>query len=535
MHNRRITVLWTAFLSAALLLGFFPSNAIGQTTPENPPDLPEMIDTSDTQIELIADPNTSDLRVDAPREFLLAADRAPTSDLQVNYIAAGSTLNGNTCQTFPNEARTAFEYAASIWESLLVSNVPIKINACWAPLPTGVLGSSGPTYLSLINSRYVVAALANAMLGYDTNSSVADMSITYSSNFASNFYYGTDQNTPFNQYDFASIVLHEIAHGLGFIGMYYWNGSQVVGSSYPYAYDMFTRDGSGTYIRTLTNPALTSTLVGGSAYFDGPNARAANGGDWAKLYTPSPWRSGSSYSHLDEIFNGTENALMTYSISNGESVHNPGPVTMGIFKDIGWNPLPTAPSSVSAVSASSQQINLSWSDNSADETGFEIYRSTDNNNWTLITTVSANSTGYTNSGLTKGTTYYYRVRTVKNTTYSEFSPTTSAVTFAKPLAPSGLTLAAASQTQINLTWVDNSLEETGFEVWRSPNGSSGWVKITTTAANTTRYTNTGLNKSTSYYYKIIAASSSGPSDASAIVGTSTWDQTFSVFLPAVKR
>ena len=54
------------------------------------------------------------------------------------------------------------------------------------------------------------------------------------------------------------------------------------------------------------------------------------------LYAPSPWSDGSSYSHLAESYNGTPNALMTFSLANGESIHSPGPVTLGIMKDVGW-------------------------------------------------------------------------------------------------------------------------------------------------------------------------------------------------------
>jgi uncharacterized repeat protein (TIGR01451 family) len=52
---------------------------------------------------------------------------------------------------------------------------------------------------------------------------------------------------------------------------------------------------------------------------------------------PPTWRPGSSIYHLDERYNDTPDALMTYSLSNGESVHDPGDVARGILRDIGWN------------------------------------------------------------------------------------------------------------------------------------------------------------------------------------------------------
>ncbi|MDI6787876.1 MAG: fibronectin type III domain-containing protein, partial [Planctomycetota bacterium] len=71
---------------------------------------------------------------------------------------------------------------------------------------------------------------------------------------------------------------------------------------------------------------------------------------------------------------------------------------------------PTAPSSLTATVISATQINLVWSDNSTNETGFRIERKTDSEIYTEITTVSAGITSYPNTGLSPATTYYYQVR-----------------------------------------------------------------------------------------------------------------------------
>lgn len=64
---------------------------------------------------------------------------------------------------------------------------------------------------------------------------------------------------------------------------------------------------------------------------------AANGNQRVKMYAPSTWSSGSSYSHLDyNTFNGTSNQLMVFAVSAGESVHDPGAVTKGLLEDLGW-------------------------------------------------------------------------------------------------------------------------------------------------------------------------------------------------------
>ena len=64
---------------------------------------------------------------------------------------------------------------------------------------------------------------------------------------------------------------------------------------------------------------------------------AANGGTPPDIYAPTIWSQGSSYSHLALKYDGTPNALMTYSVSHGESIHSPGPITQGFLKDEGWS------------------------------------------------------------------------------------------------------------------------------------------------------------------------------------------------------
>jgi hypothetical protein len=84
-----------------------------------------------------------------------------------------------------------------------------------------------------------------------------------------------------------------------------------------------------------------------------------------------------------------------------------------------------------------------------------------------------------------------------------------------PSAPSGLTAAAASSGQINLTWVDNATDETGFKIERCTGaGCSNFAQIATVGANVASYSNTGLTGSTSYSYRVRAYNASGDSDYS---------------------
>lgn len=86
---------------------------------------------------------------------------------------------------------------------------------------------------------------------------------------------------------------------------------------------------------------------------------------------------------------------------------------------------PAAPSALSAT-AGKRKITLSWTDNSSNESGFRIERSTDGVLFTEIATTGANTTSYTNGSLTTGTTYHYRVRAYNSAGNSAYSNTATA-------------------------------------------------------------------------------------------------------------
>src|SRR5207302_1151836 len=71
---------------------------------------------------------------------------------------------------------------------------------------------------------------------------------------------------------------------------------------------------------------------------------------------------------------------------------------------------PAAPSSLSATAAANgTQVNLAWTDNSTNETGFNVYKSTDGVNFALLASVGANVIAYTWTAATPGTSYSFRV------------------------------------------------------------------------------------------------------------------------------
>ena len=79
-----------------------------------------------------------------------------------------------------------------------------------------------------------------------------------------------------------------------------------------------------------------------------------------------------------------------------------------------------------------------------------------------------------------------------------------------PQAPSNLTAAAVSSSQVNVAWTDNSNDETGFVIERSANGGAR-TQIATVGANVTAFANTGLAAQTPYQYWVKATNAAGDS------------------------
>ena len=104
-----------------------------------------------------------------------------------------------------------------------------------------------------------------------------------------------------------------------------------------------------------------------------------------------------------------------------------------IVKGVGGPVLPAAPTTLTATTISRSQINLSWVDNSDNETGFKIERCKNATctNFVEIAQVGANVTSFANTGLTKNTTYNYRVRAFNGGGNSGYSNTANAKTLLK--------------------------------------------------------------------------------------------------------
>jgi len=137
-----------------------------------------------------------------------------------------------------------------------------------------------------------------------------------------------------------------------------------------------------------------------------------------------------------------------------------------------------APENLTATAVSDTQIELNWDDNDG-ETGYHVESSSDGSNWTEITSVGADVTSCTHSGLSEGSLRYYRIHATSAEGDSDYSNISAARTL--PAAPTGLTLASISGHQAVLTWTDSSNLEARYYVEGLINGT--WRQLASVAEN----------------------------------------------------
>lgn len=282
--------------------------------------------------------------------------------IQANYTdAAGVGFNDATDGAL---RQSAFEYALDIWGNALGPSYlgeTITIDAKFDSLSAGTLANAAATSnwnLNTSTALVYASALANHIVGYDLDASESEGYATFNGN--ENWYYGTDNAAPGGEYDFVAIALREIGHALGFAGSLYYNASDTgdpdngqydadvisrltngnddSGAERYNQYDLYVGrlngDGSYTQLVDLTAAERITAATSGNLYWGGADAFAANGGAYPKLYAPSPWQQGSSYSHLDETTFALELMSPTYTAGTPHALSD---LTIAMMVDMGWD------------------------------------------------------------------------------------------------------------------------------------------------------------------------------------------------------
>jgi large repetitive protein len=275
-----------------------------------------------------------------------------------------------------------------------------------------------------------------------------------------------------------------------------WEGYIRLPVAGTYTFETNSDDGSKVYVKSFYDPNATAVVSN-----DGTHAMQFRSGtvtvDTAGYYP-------IAITFFDNI--NAEGIQLYWTGPAGSGISRQL-VPNSAFSDAYTVPgtVPTAPTALTATGVSASRINLSWTDNSNNETGFEVTRSNSlTGTYQPIGTVTGNT--FTDTSLSASTTYYYSVRaigTAGESANAQAQGTTQAPP-AAPATPGTLSATAVSTTLINLSWADLSTGETGFEIYRSSNTTSNYRLIATLPANSNSYSDQGLFPNTNYFYKVKA-------------------------------
>jgi hypothetical protein len=277
-------------------------------------------------------------------------------------------VGGNTGTTLGQQRLNVFNAAAGQWGAAVAGTVTIRVSARWTALTctanSAVLGSAGASLIfrdfvnAPVTGHWYPKALANQLAGTDLFPTSPDIDANFNISLGQTgcltgifFYLGLDNNHG-NNVDLYTVLLHELAHGLGF--QTYTNG--VNGGffqDFPSIWDDFIFDNTTnkSWSQMTAAERAASAVNNGHLVWNGSNVTTSvpqvlqpSGGTFigadpqgrALLYAPITFQGGSSVSHYDTTL--TPNQIMEPAI-NANLVHQITPpidLTFPLFRDIGW-------------------------------------------------------------------------------------------------------------------------------------------------------------------------------------------------------
>lgn len=254
----------------------------------------------------------------------------PRITFQFNY--------GSGSQFWSSAARAELAATAIYLSSYFVAQHDVTITYSVTgeySLLGGTLASAGSDLLSEDDGFYDTVVQHKILTGDDANGAAADGTINW--NFGYGWGYGA--TVPAGSYDFPSTAMHELVHTFGFISVVDSAGNNTVPNWTTFDSFIVNKNGTSVFNGDVFNTAYNSNLTGGDTglYFGGANAKAANNGNPVPLYTPNPWESGSSMSHLDDdTYTGSMEKLMNAASDTGLGVRTLSAIEIGILKDLGY-------------------------------------------------------------------------------------------------------------------------------------------------------------------------------------------------------
>ncbi|MEL6984804.1 MAG: hypothetical protein AAFO29_20415, partial [Actinomycetota bacterium] len=289
-------------LAAILLLAAVAGSGIGPASAQDPDGGYETMEARPiVEFAPGVDPESPE-SIAAADALLGAAEGAAERSAQAgagNVDVGGITVSYDPANPMPPNAQAVVEQSVRDWASELeTGNGLVEVFVSWVNTGSpNILASAGPTQFfrglpgsPLPEDFFTPAPLANVLVNGDIQPTAPEIQVTVNADF--NWYIGLTGNPTGTQFDLYTVMLHELGHGFGFVGSAFTNNPAIPPTlnDPPFGFDTHVYAGN-TPLLDLTDP--NSQLTSNNLFFDLPGERF-------KLYAPSTWQQGSSYSHWDE-------------------------------------------------------------------------------------------------------------------------------------------------------------------------------------------------------------------------------------------
>jgi hypothetical protein len=312
------------------------------------------------------------------RAATLVIDDADPAGQGLNDPTPFSPVGGNNATTLGAARLAVFQQAAAIWGAQLQSTVPIHVSTQMVPLTcnatSAVLASTGAESVhrdfpsAPLAGTWYPQALANALAGTDLAPTTPDIGTQFNSQLGNagcftgiTFYLGLDAHPSSTQVDMLTVVLHELAHGLGFQSYTdFTTGAEFNGFPDAFLLNIQEVGATPSSLSAMTNAQrVAAALSDPDLDWTGGNVQAAAStltagliAGHVRLYAPATFAGGSSVSHYSTALTPNELMEPIYTAPNRNLA-----LTQDLLRDLGWR-LPVATTNVAALPSGGRALLL---------------------------------------------------------------------------------------------------------------------------------------------------------------------------------
>ncbi|MFT5259279.1 MAG: hypothetical protein ACI9J2_000660 [Saprospiraceae bacterium] len=295
---------------------------------------------------------------------ILIVNNDPSNE-GLNDLTSVEPVTGNSATTLGAQYLNVFQAAADYWEERLDSSITIRAGAKLYPLvpldcdeTSAVLGSAGPNYVyanfpnaPLTNTVYT-AAQASSLANFDFTGGQNSLSMTFNNGIGTpdclsgiSWWLGINSAAPNGTISFYDTVLHELAHGLGFLTFVNELGEKIVATvdeedvfmDDVFMTNLFDQSSAKSWPDMTDDERESSSFNTGNLVWNGLTVTQNSGyltagkdGSNVRIYAPSPYEPGSSVSHWDTTLAPDELMEPSATATSDDCA------TTSAFKDMGW-------------------------------------------------------------------------------------------------------------------------------------------------------------------------------------------------------